>query len=70
MTASATFTKGKQPCADFKPQREGNGDNVHECFGPFDDIRPERLRFVWRCYWSIRCGMFHYREHKGRLRMR
>ena len=43
---SEKFTKGKQPCANFKPQREGNGyatwDNLHECFGPFDDSKRER----------------------------
>lgn len=35
------FTKGRQPCANYKPQREGNGygswNNVHECFGPFGE---------------------------------
>lgn len=37
------FEEGRQPCANFKPQRDGNGyaewDNLHECFGPFNGTR-------------------------------
>ena len=33
------YSEGRQPCEDFRPQRDGNAfatwDNVHECFGPY-----------------------------------
>ena len=53
-----SFTEGRQPCAAFKPQRDGNGyatwDNIHECFGPFDDSGRERcggsVSFCENCY--------------------
>ncbi len=35
----SAYTEGRQPCADFKPHRDGNGyaewDNVHCCYGPY-----------------------------------
>lgn len=36
MGSNHSFTVGRQPCADFKPQREANEhavwDNRHECY--------------------------------------
>lgn len=40
MASNKSFTVGKQPCQNFKAQRDDNGygpwDNRHECFAPFN----------------------------------
>lgn len=33
------FTVGQQPCADFKPQQEGERSNRHQCYTCIDGIR-------------------------------
>ena len=46
------FTIGKQPCADFKAQRDGNEygewDNRHECFGSKGCTK--RVSFCVNCH--------------------
>jgi len=60
------FSVGRQPCQNFKAQRESNGygswNNVHECYGPWGDERAHEERCSGTVSFCDNCKSDHHSD--------